>query len=55
MFEATSREEDAAGLIPPKDYAVKQSPDQIGALSEDFGIEKSKSVADEEIPIQPAK
>ena len=55
VFEATSHEEDAAGLIPPKDYVVKQSPDQIGALSEDFGIEKSKSVADEEIPIQPAK
>ena len=54
VFEATSQEE-ATGLIPPKDYAVKQSPDQIGALSEDFGIEKTKSVTDEEIPIQPVK
>jgi len=55
VFEATSQEEEAKGLIPPKDYAAKQSPDQIGALSEDFGIEKTKSVTDEEIPIQPVK
>ena len=55
VFEATSQEEEAKGLIPPKDYAAKQSPDQIGALSEDFGIEKTKSVTDEEMPIQPVK
>ncbi|NKB34153.1 MAG: DUF1043 family protein [Pseudomonadales bacterium] len=55
VFEATSQEQETAGLIPPKDYAAKQSPDQKGALSEDFGIDKSKSMPDEEIPIQPAK
>jgi len=26
--------------VPPKDYATKKSPNQLGALSEDFGIEK---------------
>ncbi|MDD9891330.1 MAG: DUF1043 family protein [Gammaproteobacteria bacterium] len=55
VFETSSQEDEATGLIPPKDYAAKQSPDQIGALSEDFGIDKPKTAAEEEVPIQPAK
>lgn len=31
---------DSAALAPPRDYAAKASPDQKGALAEDFGIEK---------------
>jgi hypothetical protein len=26
--------------VPPKDYAAKATPNQKGALSEDFGLEK---------------
>ncbi len=33
-------QDEAAALAPPRDYAAKSSPDQKGALSEDFGIEK---------------
>ena len=36
-----------SGFAPPKDYAVKQKPDQKGALSEEFGLNKSKAVNDE--------
>jgi uncharacterized membrane-anchored protein YhcB (DUF1043 family) len=50
VFEPQNTEE-AGPLAPPRDYAAKQSPDQKGALSEDFGIEKTKPVNDEEIPI----
>ena len=31
---------------PPRDYAPKQHPEQNGALSEDFGIEKQKESAE---------
>lgn len=55
VFEVANQAEETTGLIPPKDYAAKQSPDQVGALSEDFGIEKTKPVPDEELPVQPAK
>ena len=55
VFDATAQETESTGLIPPKDYVVKASPDQIGALSEDFGIDKQKLIAEEDIPIQPAK
>ncbi|MEX2131261.1 MAG: DUF1043 family protein [Pseudohongiellaceae bacterium] len=34
---------------PPKDYAAKQNPRQKGALSEEFGLDKSKSRNDEDI------
>ncbi len=54
VFEPQNTEE-AGPLAPPRDYAAKQSPDQKGALSEDFGIEKTKPVNDEEIPIQQTK
>ena len=55
VFDATAQETESTGLIPPKDYVVKASPVQIGALSEDFGIDKQKLIAEEDIPIQPAK
>jgi uncharacterized membrane-anchored protein YhcB (DUF1043 family) len=54
VFEPQNTGE-AGPLAPPRDYAAKQSPDQKGALSEDFGIEKTKPVNDEEIPIQQTK
>lgn len=54
VFEPQNTEE-AGPLAPPRDYAAKQSPDQKGALSEDFGIEKTRPVNDEEIPIQQTK
>jgi len=54
VFEPQNTEE-TGPLAPPRDYAAKQSPDQKGALSEDFGIEKTKPVNDEEIPIQQTK
>ena len=54
-FDIAGQESESAGLIPPKDYAAKESPEQVGALSEDFGIDKAKSKAAEDVPIQPAK
>lgn len=54
VFEPPASEE-AGPLAPPRDYAAKQSPDQKGALSEDFGIEKTKPVNDEEIAIPQTK
>ena len=55
VFE-NGNEEETSGLMPPKDYAAKQNPDQKGALSEEFGINKSKQpVNDEEIPAQASK
>ncbi len=48
VFDTTGNQDDAVSeLIPPRDYAAKQSPDQKGALSEDFGIEKTK-IGDED-------
>lgn len=38
----------ASVINPPKDYAAKQKPGQKGALSEDFGIDKTKPVSDDE-------
>lgn len=40
----------ASVINPPKDYAAKQKPGQKGALSEDFGIDKTKPVLDDEGP-----
>jgi uncharacterized membrane-anchored protein YhcB (DUF1043 family) len=54
VFEPQNAEE-AGPLAPPRDYAAKQSPDQKGALSEDFGIDKTKPVNDEEISHQQTK
>ena len=42
VFETAAPREEAIGFNPPKDYAAKEKPDQIGALSEDFGLEKTK-------------
>jgi len=41
-------QEKPSGIAPPKDYATKQKPDQKGALSEDFGIEKPSTADDED-------
>lgn len=48
VFDGTPLEEEPSPLIPPKDYAAKQDPDQKGALSEDFGLNKSKPASEEE-------
>ena len=45
VFDTANSKGDSDDLIPPRDYAAKQSPDQKGALSEDFGIDKAKDVA----------
>jgi uncharacterized membrane-anchored protein YhcB (DUF1043 family) len=47
-FETTPIEEETSGLNPPKDYATKQDPQRKGALSEDFGLDKSKPTSDED-------
>jgi uncharacterized membrane-anchored protein YhcB (DUF1043 family) len=44
VFENTARDE-PVGIGPPKDYAAKQKPDQKGALSEEFGLEKTRPEA----------
>ena len=55
VFETNDTPEEANGLIAPKDYATKKSHKQKGALSEEFGLEKTTPITEEEIPIQPAK
>jgi uncharacterized membrane-anchored protein YhcB (DUF1043 family) len=47
-FETTPIEEETSGLNPPKDYATKQDPQRKGALSEDFGLDKSKPTSEED-------
>ena len=42
VFEAAAPKEETIGFTPPKDYAAKADPEQKGALSEDFGLEKAK-------------
>ena len=39
-FSDEASEGEIGALVPPKDYAAKATPDQKGALSEDFGLEK---------------
>ena len=39
-FSASTSDENSQERIPPRDYATRTSPDRIGALSENFGIEK---------------
>jgi uncharacterized membrane-anchored protein YhcB (DUF1043 family) len=53
VFYSNEDPETAGGLNPPKDYAVKQDPSQKGALSEEFGINKSISHNEEEPPNTP--
>ena len=55
VFETNDTPEEANSLIAPKDYATKQSPQQKGALSEEFGLEKTTPITEKETPIQPAK
>jgi uncharacterized protein len=52
VFEGNDDSRAAGGLNPPKDYAAKQDPSQKGALSEEFGINKSIS-HNEETPNTP--
>ena len=52
VFESSEETEATSGLNPPKDYAAKQNPSQKGALSEEFGINKSISHNEEEPPSQ---
>ena len=39
-FSDEASEGEIGALVPPKDYAAKATPNQKGALSEDFGLEK---------------
>ena len=55
VFDNSSASEETTGLIPPKDYAAKQSPDQKGALAEDFGIGKTKTNGEKDSSVQTAK
>lgn len=51
VFENDSDENELiAGINPPKDYAAKQKPGQKGALSEDFGIDKTRPASDDDSP-----
>jgi uncharacterized membrane-anchored protein YhcB (DUF1043 family) len=43
-----SQEEGDGELQAPKDYALRQSPTQVGALAEEFGLEKLKKESDDE-------
>lgn len=55
VFETSSDPEETNPLAPPRDYAAKQSPDQKGALSEDFGLDKTAPVNDEDITLSQSK
>jgi uncharacterized membrane-anchored protein YhcB (DUF1043 family) len=53
VFDSNENSATTSGLSPPKDYAAKQDPSQKGALSEEFGINKSVSHNEEEPPNTP--
>ena len=53
VFDSNEDSDTTGGLNPPKDYAAKQYPSQKGALSEEFGINKSISRNEEEPPNTP--
>ena len=55
VFDTGNAAEESSPLAPPRDYAAKQSPDQKGALAEDFGIDKTTPVNDEEIAVPQTK
>lgn len=44
VFDGSARQGQIGEPLPPRDYATKDNPYQKGALSEDFGLEKSKPV-----------
>ncbi len=52
VFENNGNEE-PSGLNPPKDYAAKQNPEQKGALAEDFGLDKSNTISNNDAPPSP--
>jgi len=54
-FEPAGINEETSPLAPPRDYAAKQSPDQKGALSEDFGLDKPAPVNDEDVSLSQSK
>jgi uncharacterized membrane-anchored protein YhcB (DUF1043 family) len=45
-FSDEASEGEIGALVPPKDYAAKATPNQKGALSEDFGLEKPAPAED---------
>ena len=47
VFESNGNQVENGGLIPPKDYAAKQNPEQKGALSEDFGLKKTRPASED--------
>ncbi|GJM13627.1 MAG: hypothetical protein DHS20C12_20300 [Pseudohongiella sp.] len=53
VFESNEETESTGGLNPPKDYAAKQDPSQKGALSEEFGINKTMTQNEEEAANTP--
>ena len=53
VFDSNEDSETTGGLNPPKDYAAKLDPNQKGALSEEFGINKSISHNEEGPPSTP--
>ncbi|MCH7816534.1 MAG: DUF1043 family protein [Proteobacteria bacterium] len=55
VFDPNDNNVESNNLIPPKDYAAKQNPDQKGALSEDFGLDKLQLVSDKDFPAQSSK
>ena len=42
MFENETVTSDQNQIEAPKDYATKSNPNQVGALSEDFGLKNTK-------------
>ncbi|MDP6535325.1 MAG: DUF1043 family protein [Gammaproteobacteria bacterium] len=54
VFESNGNQKENGGLIPPKDYAAKQNPEQKGALSEEFGLEKTKPESEDQ-PVSETK
>lgn len=42
VFDNPQSEPEPSSLIPPKDYAAKQDPEQKGALDEGFGLDSNK-------------
>ena len=43
VFEQDHSDKDTTPLDVPKDYVAKSDPDQAGALSESFGLKKTKA------------
>lgn len=53
--ESTDEQDDST-VEPPKDYAPRQTDDDTGTLSEQYGLKnKGKNAKDEEPPFDPSK